>query len=349
MSTEYKPKQNSIPNLYSILGLTNDICKEPNCNELIKKAYMSKAKVCHPDKHPGRKDMEEIFELLTGAYDILKDERQRNEYNHKLAIYKESNNDFSRLKKKTSDYMQSIGEYVKPTQQQNIGFEDQNRILDDKHGYNRSIENTPIPKADAKKMLREVEQHRATQDVELKHEKLFDGEQYNPKKFNAAFDKVHKREEDSIMEYNGIPLAWNGMGTTLKTRFASFDDFDNIYVNDKNRVDTSRQNFADVNFGSVSKMTKSDMSNLEDADYYDNHGELGDAYYDDMKAKLRDRDASGNNFERMKYNDFKRDDMAGYGILDQVGFGCEDRLCIDDDDDNISRRFEKIMAERQQM
>ena len=48
MSVEHKPK-NDLPDLYNILGLTSDVCKESNCNEIIQKAYIKKAKVCHPD------------------------------------------------------------------------------------------------------------------------------------------------------------------------------------------------------------------------------------------------------------------------------------------------------------
>src|SRR3970040_2130639 len=110
MSTEYKQK-NDLPDLYNILGLTIDVCKEPNCNELIQKAYGKKAKACHPDKHPGRKDVEEVFELLTSAYDILKDEKQRNEYNHRLSMNKQSSGDFLRLRKGASDFVASLGEY----------------------------------------------------------------------------------------------------------------------------------------------------------------------------------------------------------------------------------------------
>lgn len=41
----------NIINLYNILGLTPDIHKEPNCADLIKKAYIRKAKVWHPNKY----------------------------------------------------------------------------------------------------------------------------------------------------------------------------------------------------------------------------------------------------------------------------------------------------------
>ena len=44
MTTEYKQK-NDVIDLYDILGLTGDVCKQENCNEIIHKAYLKKAKV----------------------------------------------------------------------------------------------------------------------------------------------------------------------------------------------------------------------------------------------------------------------------------------------------------------
>ena len=52
-------------------------------------------------------------------------------------------------------------------------------------------------------------------------------------------------------------------------------------------------------------------------------------------------------FESMTYQDFNKDDTAGYGIFDQLGFKYDDRLELDnDDDDDFSRKFEKLMLDR---
>ena len=347
MTTEYGIKTDTVPNLYTILGLTIDICKDPNCNEIIHKAYMKKARVCHPDKHPGRNDVIEVFELLTGAYEILKDDKQRNDYNHRLSITKESSGDFSKLKKKTEEYMDSLGEYKPATDEQKLNFKSQMRLQDDKHGYDSSLE-TPLSKQDAKKKLEELTRYRSTQDVELKQERLFEDGRFDPAKFNKAFDLVHKREDDTIVAHGGIPSAWNSLGAVAN--FGAFDDFDNLYVDDGSRVDTERQKFSGMNFGSMpqTKLKIDDVQNLDGADYFSGHNELGDYYYSEMKARLRDRESNNSTFDSMKFNDFKRDETAGYGIFDQLGLKYEDRLCLDDDtEDDISKRFEKLMTERQ--
>ena len=345
MSVEYKAK-NDLPDLYDILGLTIDVCTDPNCNELIKKAYMRRVKACHPDKHPGRKDVEEVFELITNAYDILKDEKQRNNYNHKLNLNKQSSHDFIKLKKAATDYVDTIGEYKPATDQQKLTFKDKMKELDAKHGFDSNMM-AAIAHHDAKKKMNDMNKTRAEQDRELKPERLFDDGRFDLKRFNAAFDMVHKRDDTSIMSHNGVPSAWNDHGAVVN--YSSFDNLDNLYVDDGNRVDTSRQNYGGIDFAApMKKITKDDIHSIPGASYVDGHNVLGDDYYKDMKGKLRDRNADASNFENMKYSDFKRDDTSGYGIFDQLGFKFDDRLALDVDEDDISKKFDKIMAERQQ-
>lgn len=345
MSVEYKAK-NDLPDLYNILGLTIDICKEKNCDELIHKAYVKKAKVCHPDKHPGRKDVEEVFELLTRAYNVLNDEKKRNEYNHKLSLNKQSSSDFTKLKKSAQDYTDTIGQYVPPTDQQKLTFKDKMKELDAKHGFDSS-QSGSISSQDAKKRMNDMTKTRAVQDVKLKPDRLFaEGEPMDLKKFNAMFDMVHKRDEGSIMTHNGVPAAWNDASNVLN--YSSFDNLDNIYVEDNNRVDTSRQSFASADFGTpMMKINKDEIKNIKGADYVDGHNAIGNDYYNDLKAKLRSRQSESGSFDSMKYNDFKRDDMAGYGIFDQLGYKFDDRLALDVEEDDIAKKFERIMAERQ--
>ena len=127
METEYKQK-NELPDLYNILGLTSTVCEDKKCDEIIKKAYVKRAKRLHPDKHPGRKDIVEIFELLTNAYDILRDEKLRTAYNHKLSLDKQSSASFSNLKDTSKNYMDAIGEYKPPGDEQKLKFGEQNRL-----------------------------------------------------------------------------------------------------------------------------------------------------------------------------------------------------------------------------
>ncbi|AGC01906.1 putative J domain-containing protein [Acanthamoeba polyphaga moumouvirus] len=345
MSTQYKQK-NDIPDLYNILGLTIEVCKDPKCDDIIRKAHRERIMKWHPDKHTDKKNAEEIFQLLNMAYDILKDEKQRNEYNNRLAINKQSSSDFFKLKKGTTEYMESLGEYKEPSKQQKLAFEQQMKSLDDKHGYDDK-ETKAIPQDKAKEKLQNLSKIRTEQDVNYKPEKLFDDGKFDLKKFNAAFDKMHqKNNNNSITSYNGVPSAWNDIGGT--TNFSNFDSLDNIYVDDDNRFDTSRQLFGNVDFGSpLGKITKDDIINLDDADYVDGHKVLGEDYYRNLKTKLQERKLDADNFDKMKFKDYKKDDTAGYGIFDQLGFDFSDRLCLDVDEESLSSKFDRLMAERQ--
>ncbi len=247
MSIEYKQK-NDVPDLYNILGLTVDVCNDSNCDEIIQKAYVKKAKICHPDKHPGRKDIAEVFELLTRAYDILKNEKDRNEYNTRLNLSKQSSSDFIQLKKTAIDNYEAIGEYKPPTDQQNLTFKEQMKAIDLKHGYDSSLEGSTITKQEAKKLMLQMSQKRNVQDNELKPMKIFEeNKPFNPEKFNAAFDLVHKRDDSTIISHNGVPSAWNDMGSVIN--YSNFDNLDNLYVDDNSRLDISKQTFGSIDFG----------------------------------------------------------------------------------------------------
>lgn len=340
--TDYKTK-NDIPDLYHILGLTPAVCSEPDCNERIRKAYTNLAKKCHPDKHPGRKEVEEVFELLTRAYDILKDEKQRAAYNHKLSLNKQSSNDFISLKNASTKYMESMGEYKPPTKEQELEFANKMKMLDEKHGYDETKINK-ISSDDAKKLMNDAMKTRADQDRIYKPEKLFDEGRFDLKKFNAAFDKIHNKEDTTITLHNGVPLAWNGTSTT---GYSNFDDLDNLYVEDHSRLDTSGQIFGSTKFNQPNKLlTKEEVSRIAGADYVDGHNNLDDDYYRNLRMKLNERKAQANDIDNMSFNDYKRDDTAGYGIFDKLGFKIDDRLSLDVDDDDISKRFEKLMEER---
>lgn len=342
METEYREKKNII-DLYAILGLTKDVCKEDNCDAIIKAAYDKKAKACHPDKRPGDQTAAELFELISGAYDILKDAVTREQYNNKVSMNKQSASDYINLKKKATEYAESLGPYKEVTDEQKLSFKQHMALLDKKHGYDSSLEG-PLSSNDAKKRLNDLAKERALQDVTLKPDRLFTDGHFDPKKFNAAFDQVHNRGDESIMPYNGAPTAFGGSDTS---GFSSFDNLDNLYVDDGNRIDLARQSFGGTNFATpTKKITADDIKNIAGADYYENHGMLGDDYYAEMKKKISARKAEADDIQKMRYQDFKRDDFAGYGIHDQIGMNDPNHLALTGEDDDISTRYERLMAER---
>lgn len=61
--------------LYDLLGVPPDVNESA-----LKKAYMQKARECHPDKHPDDPEATSKFQAIKEAYDILKDAEKRKKY-----------------------------------------------------------------------------------------------------------------------------------------------------------------------------------------------------------------------------------------------------------------------------
>lgn len=66
-------------NFYDILGVLKSASKGE-----IQKAFRNLAKKYHPDLNPNNKAIEIKFKKINEAYEILKDEEKRKEYNKKL-------------------------------------------------------------------------------------------------------------------------------------------------------------------------------------------------------------------------------------------------------------------------
>jgi curved DNA-binding protein CbpA len=66
---------------YDVLGIANDADAET-----IKNAYRQRAKACHPDVNPGRRNAAQQFMDVAAAYDLLSDPRRRAIYDWDLKI-----------------------------------------------------------------------------------------------------------------------------------------------------------------------------------------------------------------------------------------------------------------------
>lgn len=312
---DYVEKE-SIPDLYKYLGLTISVCDEPNCDEIIHKAYMRKALACHPDKHPGRKDVAEVFRLLTESYEILSTEKGRNSYNAKLGLSKQARRDFRSLKRESEAYHTESTARIEGLTPE---FKEKMRQMDLDHGYDSSSGGV-ISKQDARKRLNDLTSTRSLQDQENLPENLFEGMPFNSALFNAAFDEYHKKEE-SIVPHSGVPSAWNEAGSVIN--YGAYGDSNNLYVNSGSRVDTQKQIYSEIdndNKEKTRRLTKKDISNLKPASYVDNHSVLDDDYYANIKKKLTSRESATEKYNDMLFKDFIISDpeTVEYRIHDQL-------------------------------
>lgn len=69
--------------LYDVLGISSEASLEE-----IKKAYKKMAKDCHPDLNPNNTDAAGQFRKISEAYEILKDEEKRSEYDASMKTRK---------------------------------------------------------------------------------------------------------------------------------------------------------------------------------------------------------------------------------------------------------------------
>ena len=334
--SEYK-LDDGIPDLYEILGLTIDVNSDPNCNKIIQKAYISKAKTCHPDKFPGQSDVEEVFQLINEAYNILRDEKQRNAYNNKLRLDKQITNDFFKMRDMARP---NDNEYKKITQEDKIKFQREFDALNEKHGFNPK-ENVAVSKKDALKELELLSKKRNMQEDECVQERLFDSNNFDNVKFNAAFDFAKSQGITSIIPHDGLPAAWNCGDSS---GYSMINDSDNLYTeSDSNYYGSAK--FSD----NRRKLTKADLDDIDisTASYVTDHNVIPEDYYDLLKPKLQSRADETKQFENMKFDDYDKSDTGGYGIFDQLGISFTDRLTLDDiDEEDISTRFDRLMKER---
>lgn len=354
MVQEYR-KKDSMINLYSILGLTEDVCEKPDCAELIKTAYLEKSRLTHPDKNKGNPEMADVFQMIQGAYEILSDPKMRANYNNKLNMDKQSSSSFFKLKQAAEDYSNNNG-YIEATDQQKLDFEKKMLSINETRGH-ASFKEEAISKKDAKNLLKDRLADRASDDINYKPEQLFKdvNKDFDAKKFNAAFDLQKKQgnviNNMSILEAPAIPSAWN-----TGSQFGSFYGDEGL-GNLEDPFDDSGSNFgfASHAFGSYdaseipkNTMTRKMMKKMDNADYYEDHNKLEEDYHSALKKKLAERNNDSTLFQNMTYKDYKRDDMAGYGILDQIGYTDTEHIGMLDEL-TVSEKLDKLMKERNMM
>lgn len=245
-----------IPNLYQILGLKQSVCQDPDCDEKIRKAYYERAKISHPDKNKDRADAKQLFELLTCAYDVLKDPESREKYNQKLKA--KSAKDHSGLKHGFDKYAKTM---PVPTD-----------ALPPAKEFLLSTEETQS----TAERLEQLKTIRAQQDA-FKPKRIIDGD-FKPELFNAFCDRYEQMNEKKPASQ--VPRAW-GSESSL---FSIIE------------METPKQaaSMGDTSlFGSFIREQDSyediDLSTLQPVDYYASHAVKTDSYLGDIKRKLQER------------------------------------------------------------
>ena len=207
MKTTVPPKYKDY---YDLLGLNRDEDLKP---EKIKKAFMAKAMLWHPDKAPTTEDVPiftKVYEDLQQAYKILSNEDARKQY---ATAQQATNLDLTRVERDLS--------YDRPDQytvykETGTMFDIEKFISDFENTRNkedRKIIDELVNKTAAPVTRSEFDRFIAERDKDLHIDNIFKGDaKFDTDLFNQAFDYVKKtnpaRElEECIGEPTGMGLA----------------------------------------------------------------------------------------------------------------------------------------------
>lgn len=302
--------------LYKILGLDISVCNDPECDSVIRKAFIKKVQKYHPDKQHGNSDLSsndvsDMFDLLTNAYEVLKTKSGRDQYNALFKATKYSTAGYNKLAAESKKYFESFPEITDEERKQ------KQLIFDKKNNEMNTVESSFLTEEDAKKRYGELMSLRSIDDETLKPDKIFDGSVFDRDKFNAAFDKVHKRETD-LVPRSSVPLAWDSSGS----KFSSFND----------SADDFFMPYSKVTHTEPVKLTKEEVQQLEGINYIET------AKYKDIKQSLKERENETQRISSLKYNDYDRSNDP-YSFTQGLGLTFDDKF-----DTSTKESNKRIMA-----
>lgn len=329
--------------LYDILNVKND-CSIKD----IKLAFRKLAKRFHPDSPTGN---DEMFELVTNAYNILINPESRKEYDAIYKISKEATTDHFSLKDGALNYYkaQETDVTTLSKKEQKKKWKEDFVMMDKKHGYKRDMDDGVINKKDAMKRFQDLEYARDQEDIENMHEKLFDDGRFDLATFNALFDKMHKQDGDEMIPHSGNPMAWNTLDGQAAV-YSAIGDYGDIYTEDDDNFAFDGNNYDNTKFNKqINKASINDLVNLEPADYTKGHNNLDSDYNKMLEERMKDLKTDFNSYDDMKFNDFDTDpSCGGYGIFDDVGIAGRQLSWdnFEDDTKEMQERYNRLLELR---
>jgi curved DNA-binding protein CbpA len=342
----------STVNLYDVLGLENTCTKSE-----IKDAYHKFVKTVHPDKGGDA----ELFELITHAYNILKDSDKRANYDeiYKLSLRTNSNflnmrNSFNTHAKFVEDEQKKMAkedlEAIKKTALENYKID--SRELDLKHNYNPD-DNCTMTVDESNQRICDLEVTREQEEIESVNENIFDDispGNFNGK-FNAAFDDLKKRLS-SVDEQKQItismPSAWNILSGENLSGYSTLDN-SNLY-DDTSNLELNNIVYSSLNAVNTleNKLSKKDISKLPSAPYVRGHKFIDEDYVKDLETRLQERNAETEELKSASFSSYCTDDtMGGYGIFSQLGMeSSKVDLLTGADNKKVRNSYQKLLEIR---
>jgi len=307
--------------LYDVLSLENDCVKTE-----IKAAYKDLVKKHHPDKG-GDADM---FELITHAFNVLFNDDTRSEYDKLNRLEQQTSNDYEDLAQSSRNFIESQTGHMTDEEKEikkaaaqiefNKSYEDmdkKNKFVRDGNQMDVITEDDAIRQADDLKLSRENEKC----ELEIEQEKIFKNEKdFDLEKFNKMFDMAHKSDHEMV-RHTGNPSAWNGSGiddsyTSYSTNYGDIYNNDN---NDNNNVAmTGSYSGINVNSRAKTKISKSDLKNVQGASYVSGHNDVDDNYTASLEERMKEYKNDLESYDDRHFNDFDKN-VDEFGIFNNLG------------------------------
>jgi curved DNA-binding protein CbpA len=328
----------STVNLYDVLNLEHDCTKKD-----IKKAYRVLVKEYHPDKFGGDAEM---FELITHAYNVLRSSDTRNEYDKLYKLSQDIENGHNDLKYQSSQYYENLKSDItaKPKDEKKQSFKKAMMDMDRKHKFNRNDLDDKISSKDTLRRLRDLEQTREHEDIEITHEQIFENGRFSLDKFNAAFDAMHKGPME-LVQHSGNPDPFNVV-SSLDGNYSSISNYEDIYAEND---DVIGADYSSVNINDNKKrkrISKEDVNKLNGTDYTLGHNEIDDDFNKMLENKMMERNNESNSLKDIKHGDFIDDPTCGgYGIFHDLGVNPSKNITWENTED-IKNRYNRLLEMR---
>lgn len=328
----------STVNLYDVLNVENDCTRKE-----LKDSYRKLVRQYHPDRPTGD---EEMFELVTHAYNVLINPQTRADYDSFFKVAKQSESDHFKLKSQSDNFFkaQKTDVTTKSKEEMQKEFNKSFDEFDRKHGYDRKLEKDILKSTDLSKLYEDRLMSIEQEDTENLHERLFDNGRFDIARFNAAFDMMHKGTMDMI-PHSGNPSAYNTTDS-YSSNFVGINDLDDLYAEGD---DTFTSDYGSVNFdrGIKKKLTADDIKTIKGADYVKNHSKVDEKYNKRLEELMKER-MNDKTYDDRTFSDFDTDpNCGGYGIFKDVGINNVNTLHWDDDED-IQKQYQRLLELRKQ-
>lgn len=319
--------------LYDILKVNEDCDRKE-----IKNAYRKLAKIWHPDRPNGDKEM---FKLITEAFEILENPQIREKYD-KMSRLKSKRAGHEQLRKEALDFIEiQTGEETLTAQERKELFAKTWAEVDEKRKVNK-YDDKPITENETNERLIDLENARKQDEIEYAAKNIFEGRTFDKSLFNAAFEYQKKKMEDTnngklIKQMN--PIAYNDdLPTGDFTEDVSVDP--GLYYEDGD------DNKFDKDFLDITNIDKINLDDLNTDNVYDSHNNIEDNYEEILKQRMAERDIQTKEFDDRKMDDFNTDPACdGFGIYAPLGIEFGDDK-IFNASENLAEKYQLLLNER---